>query len=68
MLGLSRRIGERICIGNGIVVTVLGTVGGRVRLGVEAPVDIPVDRQEVRDRKTAETGRCLDELVTACPR
>ncbi len=51
MLVLTRRIGETIVIDGNIRVTVIGLKGDRVRLGVEAPVSIPVDRQEVHDRR-----------------
>jgi carbon storage regulator len=54
MLVLSRRIGEQICIGKGIVVTVVSTKGNRIVLGIEAPRDVSVDRQEIRKRKAAE--------------
>ncbi len=57
MLVLTRRNGERICIGDGIVLTVLRVHGERVRLGIEAPRDISVDRQEVRRRKAVEGER-----------
>ena len=49
MLVLSRKPKESICIGDNIVVTVLGVQGDRVRLGIEAPLEIPVHRQEVQD-------------------
>jgi carbon storage regulator len=47
MLVLSRKVGERLHIGNNIVVTVLSVRGGRVRLGIEAPEGIPIKRQEL---------------------
>jgi len=50
MLVLSRRIGERICIGDGIVVTVIRINDDKVRLGIEAPKEVPVNRQEVLKR------------------
>jgi carbon storage regulator len=50
MLILSRRIGEIIRIGPHIVVTVLGVNGSQVRLGVEAPKDVAVHREEVFER------------------
>ncbi len=53
MLALTRRCGETIRIGDTIIVTVLGVSGGSVRIGVEAPRDIPVDREEVYERKKA---------------
>ena len=50
MLILSRRIGEIIRIGPDIVVTILGIKGTQIRLGVEAPKDVAVHREEVFDR------------------
>ncbi len=46
MLVLSRRIGEGVVIGNGVVVTVLAVRGRQVRLGFEAPRDVAIWRQE----------------------
>ena len=54
MLVLSRKQGERIIIGSGIEVTVLSVVGNRVRLGVVAPREVPIHRQEVARRLQAE--------------
>jgi carbon storage regulator len=50
MLILTRRLGESIKIGEKITVTVLGTKGAQVRLGIDAPKDIPVHREEVAER------------------
>ena len=50
MLVLSRKRGESIVIGNGITVTVLGTDGERVKLGVVAPAEVPIHREEVYER------------------
>ena len=50
MLVLSRKIGERIVIGQGVTVMVLEVNGQRVRLGVVAPDDVPVHRAEVVQR------------------
>ena len=47
MLVLSRKPGEKVVIGDGITVTVLEVVGGRVRLGVEAPGDVRILRGEL---------------------
>jgi carbon storage regulator len=47
MLVLSRKRGEAITIGNGITITVLATDGDRVKIGVVAPVDVPVHREEI---------------------
>jgi carbon storage regulator len=51
MLVLTRRLGEQIVIGDAIRVTVLAVKGDRVRLGVEAPKEVPVDRLEVHQRR-----------------
>jgi carbon storage regulator len=56
MLVLSRKVGERILIGENISVTVVRITGGGVRLGVEAPSDMAVIRQELKDRLDAEQG------------
>lgn len=50
MLVLSRKVGERICIGEGVYVQVVDIRGGKVRLGVTAPPGVRVDREEVRLR------------------
>jgi carbon storage regulator len=52
MLVLSRRCGEEIVIAENIRITVLSTQGGRVRIGVAAPPSVPVDRQEVHERRS----------------
>ena len=54
MLVLQRRIGESIHIGNDIIVTVNAVRNGGVRLGIIAPAEVRVDRNEVRRRILAE--------------
>ena len=54
MLVLSRKVGERILIGDNISVTVVRITGGGVRLGVEAPPDMAVIRQELKERLDSE--------------
>jgi len=49
MLVLSRKVGERILIGDRIAVTVVKLARGGVRLGIEAPADLPVVREELKD-------------------
>lgn len=49
MLILSRKINESLVINNNIVITVVEVGRGKVRIGIEAPSDIPVHRQEVYD-------------------
>lgn len=59
MLVLSRKRDEKIVIGDRIVITVVEVRGDKVRLGIEAPSDVPVHRQEVYDaiRRTTENGK-----------
>ena len=59
MLVLTRRIGEKIVIGDDICVTIVEVTGERVRVGVTAPRHVRVDRQEVHQR------RMLEELQAA---
>lgn len=58
MLVLSRKKNEQIMIGDDIVLTVVEVRGDRVRLGIEAPADVPVHRYEVylSLRKSQEQG------------
>ncbi len=50
MLILTRRLGEKLMIGEEVTVTVLEIKGDQVRVGIKAPVDIAVHRQEVFER------------------
>lgn len=50
MLVLTRRIGESVVIRDDIEVTVVSVQGNRVRLGIRAPADVKVAREEVRER------------------
>lgn len=54
MLILTRKPGETIRIGDDISVTVLGVNGQQVRLGINAPKGVPVDREEIAIRKASE--------------
>ena len=54
MLILTRRVGETLVVGDDITVTVLGVKGNQVRLGVNAPKDVSVHREEIYQRIQAE--------------
>lgn len=56
MLILTRRVGETVMIGDNVTVTVLGVKGNQVRLGVNAPKDVAVHREEIYERIKQETG------------
>ena len=47
MLVITRKPGERICLGDDVTITVLEVVGQTVRLGIDAPAEIPVYRHEI---------------------
>jgi len=54
MLILTRRAGESLHIGDNIEVTVMAVSGSQVRLGIKAPRDVAVDREEIAQRKQRE--------------
>ena len=63
MLVLSRKVGERIWIGDEISITVVRVTGGGVRIGIEAPNELPVVREELKRKLEAEAARQLEGEV-----
>ena len=65
MLVLTRRVDESISIGENIIVTVLAVEGDRVKLGISAPREVPILRQEVYEAIQAQNR--LQEKLAASP-
>ena len=57
MLILTRRIGESLTIGENIKITLLGIKGNQVRIGIDAPKDVEVHREEIYDKIKRETRK-----------
>jgi len=61
MLVLMRRPGESIHIGSNIVVTLVALERNRARIGIEAPREVPIDREEIAEKKRLEGHHDLDD-------
>ena len=57
MLILTRRVGETLMVGDDITITVLGVKGNQVRIGVNAPKNVAVHREEIYERIKDEQNR-----------
>ncbi|SIQ75565.1 carbon storage regulator CsrA [Marinobacterium stanieri] len=61
MLILTRRVGETLMVGDDVTVTVLGVKGNQVRIGVNAPKDVSVHREEIYQRIQREKQQDEDQ-------
>jgi carbon storage regulator len=69
MLVITRKTGERICLGDDVTITVLDVAGSSVRIGIEAPSDLRVYRYEiwlaVQEENRAAAEASVDDLPSA---
>ena len=67
MLILTRRVGETLMIGDEVTVTVLGVKGNQVRIGVNAPKEVAVHREEIYERIKREESAAMAKAKNPAP-
>ena len=67
MLILTRRIGEKLIIGDNVTVTVLGVKGNQIRIGIEAPPEVQVHREEIYQRILKERAEGAGDNTAQIP-
>ncbi|OAI48450.1 hypothetical protein AYO44_06965 [Planctomycetaceae bacterium SCGC AG-212-F19] len=63
MLVLTRKVGEAICVGENIRIVVVDIRGGKVRLGIAAPDDVIVDREEIHLKREKLPDEMADQAI-----
>ena len=63
MLILTRRVGESLMIGDDVTITVLGVKGNQVRIGIDAPKDVAVHREEIFNRIKSDQLKLVELSV-----
>jgi len=67
MLVISRKSGERLCVGDDVTITILDVAGSTVRIGVDAPAEVPVYRYEIWAAIQAENRAAAEASVKDLP-
>jgi carbon storage regulator len=67
MLVITRKPGERICIGDDVKITILDVAGSTVRIGIEAPAEVPIYRYEIWAAVQAENKAAAETSVDDMP-
>ncbi len=65
MLVLTRKIGQALMVGDNVTITVVSISNGKVRVGIEAPADVRVDRREIHERRTQQPLQAAPTLGAA---
>lgn len=68
MLNITRKVGEKIIIGEDVVLEVMEVSGSSVRLGIRAPRSVPVYREEIWDSVRAENAAAAQSATTKLPK
>jgi carbon storage regulator len=67
MLVITRKAGERICLGDDVTITVMEISGSTVRIGIEAPAEIPIYRQEIWNAVKEENRAAAQSSIKDLP-